>query len=142
MAERGVENDLDLLQDVKKALPYSSENIERLLEIVERQIKERLEMSEQQIRERLETKITNPEEKVFAALSEPKWDFRTIPGISRETGLSESTIREILNEHPDQVRKSLVRNQNGYELFTSRNKPIKIRERLAVIQKILSTPFV
>ena len=82
------------------------------------------------------------EKKVFEALSNPKLDFRTISGISKETGSSESEVKEILDKHPELIRKSLVRDRDGHELFTLRSRHIKIREHLAVIQRILSTPFV
>lgn len=35
-------------------------------------------------------------DKVLSALSHPKWDFRTVAGISKEMGLSKSEVKEIL----------------------------------------------
>ena len=81
------------------------------------------------------------EKKIFAALSDAKWDFRTVSGISRETGLSESEVREILGKYPEVIRKSLVRNRDGHELFTLRSRRIKMRERLAELRLFLAMPF-
>ncbi len=81
------------------------------------------------------------EKKVFESLSNPKYDFRTISGISKETGLFQSEVREILDKYPKLIRKSLVRNREGDELFTIRSRPIKIRERLAELRMFLAMPF-
>jgi hypothetical protein len=63
--------------------------------------------------------ISDPaERKVFDALSDPQWDFRTIHGISKATTLSEPEINAVLQKYPDLVRRSLVRDDDGNELFT------------------------
>ena len=58
------------------------------------------------------------ERKVFDALSDPQWDFRTVHGISKATTLSEAEVTSILQKYPDLVRRSLVRDEDGSELFT------------------------
>jgi hypothetical protein len=66
-----------------------------------------------------QTLISDPvERKVFDALSDPQWDFRTIHGISKATALSEPEINAILQKYPELVRRSLVRDEDGSELFT------------------------
>jgi hypothetical protein len=66
-----------------------------------------------------QTLISEPaERKVFDALSDPQWDFRTVHGISKATSLSESEVTAILQKYPDLVRRSLVRDEDGDELFT------------------------
>jgi CheY-like chemotaxis protein len=76
-------------------------------------------------------------QRVLKALEDSRWDFRTIPGISEETGLSDAVVRMILEKHPEQVRKSEVPSLKGNELFTLRSKPIKFRERIAVARMYL-----
>jgi hypothetical protein len=89
-----------------------------------------------------ERQITEPNErKVFSALSDEKWDFRTVEGISRDTGISESEIREIIGRYPKWIRKSLALDREGKELFTMRSKPVKLREHLAGIQRFLGILF-
>lgn len=47
-----------------------------------------------------EEQISDPKDrKVLEALSDPAWDFRTIPGLSEETGLSEFEIQESLERY-------------------------------------------
>jgi len=63
--------------------------------------------------------ISEPtERKVFDALSDPRWDFRTIHGISKAIDASEAEVASILRKYPDLVRRSLVRDEDGNELFT------------------------
>lgn len=48
-------------------------------------------------KQRMPREWTNqPLDKVLSALSDPKWDFRKVAGISKETGLSEVEVKEIL----------------------------------------------
>ena len=86
-----------------------------------------------------EEKISDPNErKVFEALSDPAWDFRTAAGISQATGLSESEVRAILQRYPELVRKSAVPDTKGRELFTLRSHPITAREIIAFIRMVLA----
>ena len=78
------------------------------------------------------------EQKVFAALSNPKWDFRTLAGISRETGLPESEVRDILKKYPQWIRQSIVPDRQGRELFTLRSNSIKLLEYLAQARMFLA----
>jgi hypothetical protein len=68
--------------------------------------------------------VTDPQErKVFDALSDPQWDFRTIDGISKVTALPALEVKAILDKYPDLVRKALVRDNEGRELFTLASRP-------------------
>jgi hypothetical protein len=70
------------------------------------------------------TIITDPREhKVFEALSDPQWDFRTVEGISKATGLTPSEVKATLDKYPSLVRTSLVRDNEGRELFTLASRP-------------------
>lgn len=81
------------------------------------------------------------ERRVLEAISSPSWDFRTASGISRDTGLSESEVMEILNKNRKYVRKALVPSREGHELFASRSKPIGIKEYLALARVLLVKSF-
>ena len=41
--------------------------------------------------------------RIQVALEDPRWDFRTVEGISRETGLHAACIVELLEEHQPEV---------------------------------------
>ena len=65
--------------------------------------------------------VTDPtERKVFEALSDPKWDFRTIEGISNSTSVPAAQISDIVKKYEGKlIRKSLVPDESGRNLFTS-----------------------
>ena len=76
--------------------------------------------------------VIDPKEKeVFEALSDPEWDFRTVPGISTETGLTENEVESVISKYPQLVRKSLVPDRKGRGLYQLRSRGISARERLA-----------
>lgn len=66
---------------------------------------------------------------VATALRNPNWDFRTLDGIARETGLSRATVKRLLTEH-DISRRPFGR--PDAELFTARDRPVSWRERLSL----------
>ena len=71
---------------------------------------------------------------VFRALSDPKWDFRTVDGIARETRLAETEITRILENNPKHFRKSLVPDRNRRTLYTLTSRPPSWQERLATLR--------
>ena len=68
------------------------------------------------------------EQKVFAALEDEHWDFRTIPGLVKSTGLPENVIKRVLEAHPQLVRRSPVPDPEGRELYTLVSKGGGFRE--------------
>lgn len=76
------------------------------------------------------------EAKVIQQLEDPQWDFRTIEGIARATGLAEDNVEAALEQRPDVVREALVRDAQGRRLFTLREKPVSRRERLAFLRSV------
>jgi hypothetical protein len=53
----------------------------------------------------------NPDErKVFEALDDPRWDARTVAGISRSTGLTQPEVLRILNAHSPLVEAYSTQN--------------------------------
>ena len=83
-------------------------------------------------------RITDPaERKVFEALADPQWDFRTIEGISKVSGLSKEQVTEILSKYPELVRRSLFPDASGRDLFTLQERPMKRQEFLGQIRNLL-----
>ena len=74
--------------------------------------------------------------KIHEALGDSRWDFRTIGGISRQTGLDRDRVRQLLDQHRSEVRRTLSRNDDA--IYTLRSRPIKIREVIADIQRFAS----
>lgn len=76
---------------------------------------------------------------MHAALSNPKWDFRTIGGIARETGLDEESVERLIGQHGSEVRQTLSRERQI--IYTLRSRPKKLREILAEIHRFASKSF-
>ena len=67
--------------------------------------------------------ITDEREiKMFGALENPKWDWRTVRALSRESGLDQEAIQKIIKMHPELIRKSDVQSQNGEDLYTLQSR--------------------
>jgi hypothetical protein len=47
--------------------------------------------------------MTSNEEKVLKALDDPKWDWRTLAGLERSTGLSQNDVLSALNDVADRI---------------------------------------
>jgi hypothetical protein len=47
--------------------------------------------------------MESDERALFEALDDPKWDARTLAGLSRSTGLSSAKIIEIAAKYPDLI---------------------------------------
>lgn len=67
--------------------------------------------------------ISDPlETKVFEALEDPRWEWRTIPALSRASGLDHEGIRRILRKYPVLVRRSAVPAPSGEDLYTLQSR--------------------
>lgn len=73
--------------------------------------------------------------KVLAALADPRWDFRTIGGIARVTGLDPGRVEHLIRRHRSEVRQTLSRDR---EIYTLGSRPRKLREIVADIQMYAS----
>jgi hypothetical protein len=60
------------------------------------------------------------ERKVFEALDDPRWDARTVAGISRSTGVEQPEVLKILHDHPSLVEAYST--QNFGLVFQLRNR--------------------
>lgn len=77
-------------------------------------------------------------ERVLRALQDPRWDFRTIPGIAREANLTEDEVAQALAELGEQIRRSDVPDPSGRALFTLKSRPMPALESLARLRNFLA----
>lgn len=82
--------------------------------------------------------IDDKEKQVFKALANQDWDFRTVDGIAKETGLTSSEVARIIEKYPQLIRSSAVPDNKGRQLYTLASKAITTRERLASVRMFIS----
>ena len=81
--------------------------------------------------------IVDPaEQKIFEALEDPTWDWRTISALAGVSGLDFDSTRRILHKYPVLVRQSTVPGPGGEELYTLQRRHF---ERQTVVEKILTS---
>ena len=77
--------------------------------------------------------IVDPtEKKIFEALEDPRWDWRTISTLSRVSGLDAESTRRVLQKYPVLVRQSTIPGPGGEELYTLQRRHY---ERQTVLEK-------
>ena len=74
--------------------------------------------------------------RVHEALGDPRRDFRTIGGISRQTGLERDRVLNLIEQHRSVVRQTVSRKREA--LYTLASRPRKIREIMADLQRFAS----
>ncbi len=57
---------------------------------------------------------------VLEALSNPEYEWRTIDGVSRETGLDSAEVSSIVQDLPTLVLRSRIPDNKGRDLYTTR----------------------
>jgi len=78
--------------------------------------------------------VTDPGEiKIFEALEDPRWEWRTIGALARASRMSEGDVIGVLNKYRGHIYKSPVPNKKGESLFTLREKYYK---RLSPLEKL------
>ncbi len=84
--------------------------------------------------------VDNPDEqKVIAALADPKWDYRTVDGIYRATGLSRDQIDATLAKYEGQiVRKSSIPDAEGRDLYTLNTDRSETQDTLSKLRTFIS----
>jgi hypothetical protein len=77
-----------------------------------------------------------PEKDVLGALNNPRYEWRTVPGIARETNLKVEEVMAILARlgNANRVAKSKATTPEGLELFALREK---IREKGSITERLL-----
>ena len=59
-------------------------------------------------------------ERVLAALANPRYSWRTVDGVGRETGLDSVQVLRIIEGMPDLVMRSRIPDAQGRALYTTR----------------------
>ena len=77
--------------------------------------------------------------RVRKALDDPKWDFRTVAGIARETGLDPERVKRLLDRHRSEIRQTLSRDRKM--IYTLKSRPRKLREVIADLQMFAGGVF-
>ena len=77
--------------------------------------------------------------RVHSALGDPKWDFRTVEGIVRDTGLEPERVKRLLDRHRSEIRQRMSRDRRI--IYTLKSRPMKMREIIADLQVYASKSF-
>jgi hypothetical protein len=73
------------------------------------------------------------------ALSDGRWEFRTVHGIASTTQLPEDVVQRVVDANlGGAIRLSLAPTAEGDPLYTLKSRPSTLREKLAGIQAIAS----
>lgn len=75
------------------------------------------------------------EEKVKKAFKNKKFTWRTVRGVSKETGISPDEIQTYVLSHGDQFVKSSSRNTRGEVLFADREV---YRSKVSPVRRIMA----
>jgi len=62
------------------------------------------------------------EKKIFEALDDNTWDWRTIRALSKASGLEPDNVLTIISQYPHLIRRSAVPSEKGEELFTLQSR--------------------
>ena len=71
---------------------------------------------------------------VFDSLDNPKHDWRTIEGISKEAGIDPCIVREVIRTECDRIIKSAYLSKSGRELYTTR---LKFKKSSSILKKMI-----
>ena len=80
--------------------------------------------TDEELRKSLENALTRT---LVKALEDPRWDWRTVEGLSRDTGLPLDYIRTTLESSSDEVIRSRTPDAEGRALYTTRRHYTKRR---------------
>lgn len=72
------------------------------------------------------------------ALDDRAWDFRTVAGISRDTGLPEVVIEDLLDHHHDALRQRLAPDDWRTKVYTLKSRPRSWREIVSDLRFFIS----
>lgn len=72
--------------------------------------------------------MSQEEEKIISALRDPRWDYRTIDGIAKDTELTPEQVMSFLESRKDIVWKSNIPDKLGRDLFTLKERVSQSKE--------------
>ena len=79
--------------------------------------------------------VTDPaESKVFVALEDPAWDFRTLNGLVKSTGLEMSQIKHVIGKYGNLIRESPIPDKSDRRLYTLASRSLGSREMFNMIR--------
>jgi hypothetical protein len=91
------------------------------------------------VSQKWESRVSLPmERKIFEALSDSRWDYRTVDGIADQVGVATTSVFEVLNKYSDLVRKVGMPDRKGRELYTLRSRPETPSEKLALARTFVA----
>ena len=73
-------------------------------------------------------------DRIMGALEDARWDWRTVDGISRDTGIPPDEVRGFLARSGGTVVRSVARDRRGRALFTTRKR---YRKSHSLIERLL-----
>ena len=73
---------------------------------------------------------------LLKALENSKYKWRTLNGISKETGLDVQIVKDRIDKHLDIIIKSSIPSENGEDLYTTRSH---YRNKSSFLEKIKSS---
>jgi len=79
--------------------------------------------------------MSSEDEKIKKAFENPKYTWRTVRGVSKETGIKRESVKEYISSHGDNMVRSTSRNRQGEKLFASRKV---YREKAGVFRRLSS----
>ena len=72
------------------------------------------------------------ERRIFEALEDPRWEWRTVQALSQASRLAADEVRRVLSRYPLLVRKSVLPSPSGDDLYTLQARHF---ERKSFLQK-------
>jgi hypothetical protein len=83
--------------------------------------------------------VSDPHERrVFEALEDERWDFRTVPALAKSAELPEDHVRAVLRRYPQFIRQSFVPDSRGRALYTLASKGAGLREWYATARAFIT----
>jgi len=70
-------------------------------------------------------------------LEDDRWDFWTAEGLAADLHVPPEAVLQAFRAHPEIVRKSVLTDRNGRELFTASSRPLTWRERIERFRSVL-----
>ena len=64
--------------------------------------------------------MSRSKDKIIRAFGNPKYEWRTIRGVAKETGVTQEDVKSYLTTHGDDIVKSSAHNKRGEQLYTTR----------------------
>lgn len=77
---------------------------------------------------------------VIAALRDSRWDYRTVKGVTDQTGFSKAAVTKVLNTD-DRIRESLIPKSTDGKLYTLKSRKSKLADIWSTFQEMSREKF-